>query len=143
MLGGNGNNCSTCVAGLFVTVRLWISIDERWITGSLLGCQRATLAPLTSALGREKQQWQGFPTVGDLLKEDQKATTDPHHPHSRELHPVDILARPPQKDPQRNLTPNNGGYKLNLDSMHHSGALTLGKWGIVYVQRKRATLIIK
>lgn len=38
---------STCVAGLFVTVQLWISTDERWITGSLLGCQRATLSPFT------------------------------------------------------------------------------------------------
>lgn len=57
----------------FVVVKPWISTDERWITGSLLGCQRATLAPFTSTLSGPKHQWQGLPTISDLLKEDQKA----------------------------------------------------------------------
>lgn len=56
-----------------MAVKLWISTDERWITGSLLGCQRATLAPFTSALSGAKHQWQGLPTINDLLQEDQKA----------------------------------------------------------------------
>lgn len=56
-------------------MKLWISTDERWITGSLLGCQRATLAPFTSALSGAKHQWQGLPTVNDSLQEDQKAVS--------------------------------------------------------------------
>lgn len=38
------------VATLTVAAKRWISADERWITGSPLGCQRATPAPLTSML---------------------------------------------------------------------------------------------
>lgn len=111
---------NTCVAGLFVAVKLWISTDERWITGSLLGCQRATLAPFTSALCRAKHQWQGLATINDLLQEDQKAFSAfrvaidlQQPPHSHELRPSYILASPHKRIPHRNLDPNNGGYGLN------------------------------
>lgn len=38
------------VATLFVAAERWISADERWLTGSLLGCQRATPAPFSPRL---------------------------------------------------------------------------------------------
>lgn len=58
---------------LFGAVNLWLSADERWITGSLLGCQRATLSPFTSALSGAKHQWQGLLTINDFYQEDHKA----------------------------------------------------------------------
>lgn len=111
---------AACVAKLFVAVEPWINTDERWITGSLLGCQRATLAPFTSALARAKHQWQGLPTINDLLHKDQKAfsvfrvTIDLcQPPFAPLLRPSYILVSPHKGIPHKNLDPNNGGYKLN------------------------------
>lgn len=113
-----------------------ISTDKRWITGTLLGCQRASRTPFTSTLTGAKHQWLGLPTINDLLQEDQNAfsvfrvTTDlqqrlPLTFHSHELRPTYILANQYKKIPHRNRNSNNGGYRLNES---HSRAQTTGKW---------------
>lgn len=128
-----------------------ISTDERWITGSLLGCQRASRTPFTSTLTGAKHQWLELPTINDLLQEDQNAfsvfrvTTDLQQPSPSPSIPMNYAPLISwQTNTKRSLT------EIGIQTMEVVGSTRAtpelrpqGSEGVVYIQNYVEAIIIK